>query len=137
MKIQWNKVTWYSKVLAFMLFVALPFIGFWYGAQYGETVALSPGSSGGQSQTGVSGSQTGGPDYYHNVAAWQIDTRPDGGFSLAHPLDFPTNDIYSITPRTDWRIGANNEPGTLMLTVIIPSAFEPQTNFADAKLTVG
>ncbi len=34
MKIQWNKVTWYSKVLALALFVALPFIGFKLGMCY-------------------------------------------------------------------------------------------------------
>jgi hypothetical protein len=39
MKIEWNKVTWYSKLLALALFVALPFIGFYYGVQYGKIVA--------------------------------------------------------------------------------------------------
>jgi hypothetical protein len=38
MKIEWNKVTWYSKLLALALFVALPFIGFYYGMQYGKIV---------------------------------------------------------------------------------------------------
>ena len=40
MNIEFNKVTWYSKVLALALFVALPFIGFcagrWYQAQLGN-----------------------------------------------------------------------------------------------------
>jgi hypothetical protein len=39
MKIEWNKVTWYSKLLALALFIALPFIGFYYGVQYGKMVA--------------------------------------------------------------------------------------------------
>lgn len=39
MKIEWNKVTPYSKALALVLFIALPFIGFYYGTQYGETKA--------------------------------------------------------------------------------------------------
>ena len=34
MTIEWNKVTWYSKVLALALFVALPFIGFYFGVKY-------------------------------------------------------------------------------------------------------
>ena len=34
MHIQWNKVTWYSKLLALILFVALPFIGFYLGIKY-------------------------------------------------------------------------------------------------------
>ncbi len=39
MKIEWNKVTWYSKLIALVFFVALPFIGFYYGVQYGKIVA--------------------------------------------------------------------------------------------------
>ncbi|MEK7094440.1 MAG: hypothetical protein AAB903_03835 [Patescibacteria group bacterium] len=36
MTIEWNKVTWYSKLLALILFVALPFIGFYLGMMYQE-----------------------------------------------------------------------------------------------------
>jgi hypothetical protein len=31
---QWNKVTWYSRYLAMILFVALPFLGFYLGIRY-------------------------------------------------------------------------------------------------------
>ena len=41
MKIEWNKVTWYSKIVALALFVALPFIGFYYGTKYGRLTAFS------------------------------------------------------------------------------------------------
>jgi hypothetical protein len=34
MTIQWNKVTWYSKLIALILFIALPFIGFYLGITY-------------------------------------------------------------------------------------------------------
>lgn len=34
MAIQWRKVTWYSKLLALALFIALPFAGFYLGIQY-------------------------------------------------------------------------------------------------------
>lgn len=34
MKIEWRKVTWYSKLLALGLFIALPFIGFCLGMRY-------------------------------------------------------------------------------------------------------
>ncbi len=33
-KIQWNKVTWYSKLLAVVVFVATFFFAFYLGAQY-------------------------------------------------------------------------------------------------------
>jgi hypothetical protein len=129
MKIEWRKVTWYSKLLALGLFVALPFIGFYYGTRYGETVALLQNPGAAQTATGT--------DYYHNAAAWQTDRDDRGGFSIAYPLDFQVDENYSTQPSTDWREGANGTPGNLSLTITIPKAFEPQTNFADAKLTVG
>lgn len=132
MKVHWNKVTWYSKLLALIIFVALPFIGFWYGTEYGKTIALLQGGSPTSNSNGGANG-----DYYANTATWQTDQRPDAGFSIAHPLDFDANDNYSLSPRVDWRLDANNQPGTLPLTIMIPSIFEPQTNFADAKLTVG
>ncbi|HSX57731.1 MAG TPA: hypothetical protein VLE47_00470 [Candidatus Saccharimonadales bacterium] len=33
---KFNQVTWYSKLIALILFVALPFIGFYLGMQYQE-----------------------------------------------------------------------------------------------------
>src|SRR5581483_10051885 len=90
-------------------------------------------STGTQAGSGASTASS----YYSNTATWQTDTRPDGGFSIAYPLDFNPNDNYSITPTPTWRLDSNNEAGNLMLTLTIPRAFEPQTNFADAKLTVG
>lgn len=34
MKIVWNKVTWYSKLLALSILVIFPIIGFYLGIQY-------------------------------------------------------------------------------------------------------
>lgn len=131
-KLQWNKVTPLSKWIALALFVALPFIGFWWGMQYGETAAylnMPPAAPGGGGESA----------YYRNIAAWQVDIRSDAnaGFSIAYPLDFDTNDVYSGAPSYDWRVNSGGNPGNLFFTLTIPRAFEPQTNFADAKLTVG
>src|SRR3989344_384516 len=38
--IKWTEVTWYSKALAMILFIFLPFFGFYFGVQYGKTVGL-------------------------------------------------------------------------------------------------
>jgi len=134
MAVHWNKVTWYSKAIALVLFVALPFVGFWLGVKFGETVAPLAGlGSGTQTATGTPAENP----YYTNIAEWQIDQRPDAGFSIAYPIDFQVDDNYSITPVTDWRVGGNGNPGQKELTITIPRAFEPQTNFADATLTVG
>jgi len=36
MHIEWNKVTWYSKLIALILFILFPIIGFYFGIQYAE-----------------------------------------------------------------------------------------------------
>lgn len=43
MKIELNRVTWYSRLLALALVIVLPFLGFWLGMKYQE--AVSPSSS--------------------------------------------------------------------------------------------
>lgn len=126
MKIEWNKVTWYSKTLALILFVALPFIGFYYGMQYGKTAAATPVSNG-SAQTS---------NYYENISDWQTDSN-NSNFSIAYPIDFSVGDNYNSAPSTDWRVNAQNTSGVKAITITVPSAFEPQTNFADAMLTVG
>ena len=40
MKVEWNKVTWYSKLLALATVVILPFIGFILGMKYGAAIQL-------------------------------------------------------------------------------------------------
>jgi hypothetical protein len=133
MKIEWNKVTWYSKLIALALFVALPFIGFYYGAQYGKTVAVIS-----QMPAMMTSSIATNPTYYNNPAEWQTDANNTaGGFSIAYPLDFDTQDNYLATPSSDWRVDANGTWGIKYFTLTVPRAFEPQTNFADATLTVG
>ncbi len=56
--------------------------------------------------------------------------------SLMYPSVFTVNDVSASNP-IDWRIDANNNPGTLDFSATLPQSFEPQTNFGDAKLTVG
>ncbi len=38
MKVEWSKVTWYSKIIAVILFVATFFLGFWLGVMKTEKV---------------------------------------------------------------------------------------------------
>lgn len=40
MLIEWNKVTWYSKLLAVILFVGTFFLGFYFGRIYGLSLSL-------------------------------------------------------------------------------------------------
>jgi hypothetical protein len=40
MSIQWNTVTWYSKIVAVILFVATFFLGFWLGTMKAEKIII-------------------------------------------------------------------------------------------------
>ena len=139
MKIEWNKVTWYSKLIALALFVALPFIGFYYGVQYGKMVtAIGQAPTAIATGTSITPGVAGAAAYYNDPTEWQTDANNTaGGFSIAYPLDFDTQDNYSATPSADWRLDANGISGIKYFTLTVPRAFEPQTNFADATLTVG
>ena len=133
MKIEWRKVTWYSKAIALGLFVLLPFFGFWFGASYGaarqraeDVFAVSPAAAPVNAL----------PAYYENTAAWQTDGN-FSGWSIAYPIDFPTTDNYRPASIPNWRQGTPGGSGIQMFRLTIPKVFEPQTNFSDAALTVG
>ncbi len=132
--IEWHRVTWYSKLIAAAIFVVFPFIGFYYGIQYGETIAQA--NQMGQTSV-ITTSGDSGASYYSNPSEWQVGQSDNGGFSIAYPIDFSVDQNYTLTPTPDWRLGANGSQGNQFFAITVPSAFEPQTNFADAKLTVG
>lgn len=77
------------------------------------------------------------PSYYQDPSTWQATTDTNGGFSISYPLDFPVTDNPIAATGTDWRLGANGTIGAQDFTLTVPKAFEPQTNFNDATLTVG
>ncbi len=136
MKIQWNKITWYSKVLALALFVALPFIGFYFGDKYGKITGFLNGYEvSGQIMQNITAQNN--TDYYQNTATWQTDMSNSGDWSIAYPIDFQTDDSYSIVPSDNWRQGTEGGQGFKPFTLTIPKVFEPQTNFSDAVLSVG
>ncbi len=141
MKIKWHKVTWYSKALSMALFVIFPFIGLWLGILYGQMAGQA--NSEFLSSAGLSAIQTQSTSgalipYYVTPSEWQTDTNNTrGGFSVAYPIDFDTQDNYSTAPSTDWRLGSNSTKGIQYFTLTVPRAFEPQTNFIDATLTIG
>jgi hypothetical protein len=119
----------------------LPFVGFYYGAQYGKMVGTADQqllSAASQKNVTAIKNTSSLPSYYTTPAEWQTDANnTKGGFSIAYPIDFGTNDNYTATASTDWRVNAGNGSGVKYFTLTVPKAFEPQTNFADATLTVG
>lgn len=134
--IEWNEVTWYSKLIALFLFVALPFIGFYYGMEYQKTIisidkySLVTTGSSTQNQESI------GSAYYSNPAEWQTDSN-NNGFSISYPIDFDIWDNYTASPSIDWRANSNNVSGVKYFMLTVPRAFEPQTNFIDTRFTVG
>jgi hypothetical protein len=139
MKIEWNKVTWYSKIIALALFVALPFAGFVFGIRYGisrQYMADILANLKNASSSAALGAAQSEDAYYHNISEWQTDQN-SSGWSIAYPLDFNATDNYSPAPTDNWREGTPGGPGLQPFTLTIPRAFEPQTNFAEATLTVG
>lgn len=142
MTIKWNKVTWYSKAIAGVLFVVLPFVGFYLGIQYGKMVELTNSSFLSTAALVQPPDAETSPDalipYYADPSEWQTDANnTDGGFSIAYPIDFDAQDDYSAALSADWRVDANGTKGVKYFSLVVPRAFEPQTNFADATLTVG
>jgi hypothetical protein len=135
----WNKVTPLSKTIALILFVVLPFFGFYLGLQYGEVIGYAMHDQSTIPPASSTSSGSTASAYYSNTAEWQTDARNEAnaGFSIAYPIDFSADDNYSATPSTDWSLNSGDIPGIKFLTVTIPSAFEPETNFAGATLTVG
>ncbi len=136
MKIEWKKVTWYSKAAALVLFVGLPFLGFWLGTRYGEIEGyVAAGKNAGQMAL-QNETENAAAAYYTDTGTWQTGMRPDAGFSIAYPLDFPTNDIYRAASAPGWRANTATD-GSLYFTLTIPKVFEPQTNLIEATLTAG
>ena len=84
MALEWNKVTWYSKLLAVILFVLTFYIGFNLCSSWGEqrikNNLLPSGQFSNPEPTGVNLSQL-----YSNSAK---------GFSIRYPSDFTVDDTY-------------------------------------------
>jgi hypothetical protein len=137
--IQWNHITWYSKAIALAVFVVVSLGGFWFGLEVGylkgyvngaRTAAWEPTQAGSASDT----------TYYKNVAEWQTNQDTSGGFLIAYPIDFDTAENNFSAAGGNLSILSNGMPplpGKIYFTLAIPKAFEPQTNFDDARLLVG
>ena len=133
-KVQWNKVTWYSKLIALVIFVIFPFVGFFWGVHFGQLIEIAKQAK----QAGANTSYTPPiPEYYTNPSEWQADRNNAGGYSILYPIDFQATYSYSPSPTTNWSLRSAGEPGIQYLTLVIPKAFQPQTNFDEATLVIG
>ena len=87
-KIEWNRVTWYSKLLAVVVFLVTFGVAFYLGAQWNALAAQNAPGAGGTARAGGAGAHCGGfiknaptcADGFH----CQLQGRPDtGGICVA------------------------------------------------------
>lgn len=135
MKIQWNKVTWYSKTIAIMFLIIFPIIGFFFGKKLGEIEGFI------NAQSSIIPAQSyqisdNSNYHYNDVSSWQID-QSNTGWSILYPGGFDVSDIISKNPIQNWRQGNPSDVGFQPFILKISKLFEPQTNFEGATLTVG
>jgi hypothetical protein len=73
---------------------------------------------------------------YTDPSTWQNASSDIGAFTISYPTDFAAENAASVATSTNWRLDSQN-PGVLAFTLTVPKSFQPQTNFSEAKLTVG
>ena len=131
MAIPWNRVTWYTKAIALLLFIALPIVSFFLGRNYGLAIAPTD-----QLLTAQSLAKTGTTAPNTPISGTQLTyENAIYGFMFSYPSMYQTQS--SDTTKTPAWSYFSTDPGSLAVTVAIPQSLEPGTNFGDAKFTVG
>ena len=99
MKIEWSKITWYSKILALALFVLLPFAGFYLGTWYQKEITPTVVDK----TTATSSAQKG--------------ASRDCGKVTTHGGNLPALDASANTVEgCFWKSYSNSTPASLILT---------------------
>ena len=112
MKVEWNKVTWYSKVIALVLFIALPFVGFYLGVWYQKEI----------SQTATTGTEKVATSSaaVDQTANWK--TYTDSQISFKYPPSWKeydtSTDANSTRPIPSF---SDKDPNTVSPGVIVPT----------------
>lgn len=124
MAVEFNKVTWYSKLLALTMLVALPFIGFYLGRQYEQGIKEI------ESRVAITTPQS----QMFDVSSWVHYTSDDGHLSARYP--FFLEEFHSLNPSLDWRMDAQ-ALGITYLDIKINRLYEPGTNFIEGIVHAG
>lgn len=135
-KIELHKVTWLSRILALILFVALPFIGFLSGIAY-QKLLDTP-----RTPTETNTPQTQNEQKPPLLSSRKIYTNDNYGFTFSYPasltLETSFQSYYHLPSL--WRSGAT--PGTSGVSIIsIPSFRIKQDNayprYFSAEVRIG
>jgi len=135
MKVSMKRDDWYAAAAIIVICAGFLAIGYVLGMINGQVLLIQTIVIPRRDVT-ENGAVTAVAAYYSDTESWQTDVRKDANISISHPIDFPTDDIYGAQS-VDWRLNSGNENGTKILTISIPSTFQPQSNFGAASLTVG
>ncbi len=128
MKIKWNEVTWYSRILALVIFLALPFLGFYLGYRYGIVQMSAPVIV----LTSPRGDAT-AIDEISSTSSWATFQSDKYGFSFRYPME-----LEMMNPVGMWKYFASaTSTGVQVVKLEVPKIFEPGTNFGDAEFNVG
>lgn len=127
MKIEWTKVTWYSRILSLIIFTALPFWGFYLGYNYGQTQISGPIVVDiGPVRQPVNAALV-------NTSSWATYQNGTYGLSFKYPTE-----LEVMNPTGLWRYFASaTSTGTQLVKFEVPKIFEMGTNFGDAQFNVG
>lgn len=127
-----------TSLVVIIIVVVLAIIGgaYYFSAHHALAPVTSTSTAVTETSTTTTTSNPSTSSTYTDVSTWQTSTETQAGFSIAYPLDFTVDENTDTTPTDDWRLNATNH-GMKVLTITVPKAFEPQTNFVDTTLTVG
>lgn len=124
----WTTVTTFSKTIALILFIALPFIGFWFGLSYQQILDLNRNYSYGlpvKPSNSVTSSTT-----LDQTSGWYIYTNNTYGIQFK----YPENLISSNSNFTQDYFSSGQSTG--VITISIPQDYYPKTNFFRAYLEI-
>ena len=129
MKIEFNKVTWYSRALAWLVFIILPFWGFYLGYKYGEVKVFNSGIF-----RVIPADKDATSELSFATSSWLAFNDSQYGFSFKYPMELsPTGN-----PDNFWKyFSSSTSTGREAVLVTIPRIFEMGTNFGDARFSVG
>ncbi|PIT92500.1 MAG: hypothetical protein COU08_02210 [Candidatus Harrisonbacteria bacterium CG10_big_fil_rev_8_21_14_0_10_42_17] len=84
--IQWNRVTWYSKLLAVLVFIAIAGVFFYFGTQYGMIMEQVRNVNTEVIETAQQQSQP--TQAQNHIAGWETYRNQEYGFDFQYPGDF-------------------------------------------------
>ena len=146
---EFNKVTWYSKIAALILFIALPFAGFYAGMKYQEKITTPVQNNTAKSDPQTSNRSATDSSQVSNkvivnsdrVSFVSVNINGDLNYSGTVTVPTPCHEIIHkvVESGESVRIEVttqNPSPGTVCIQVISEKSFEGQAKVS-SKAKIG